>query len=260
MQKMQIVILTCIHGRHDVASLMLKHHTELAAGLRESCGWDFQLAAVMSPDDAAAMSPVCEVLGVRWWTHQNEPVSVKWQAGLAFVRESFPAADAVMIIGSDDFMSVAYMTQCASAIAYRHSLGFGPDRCWMLSAATGRLGLWRRPVDRGIHGIPCGAGRTFSRELLDCVNWRLWRGNKNTGLDTLCSNRLRKLGYSLDLMAMTDRGPRAVIDVKTADNIHGWGSIPYAEVLEPPAATFHIGELGLACCLELCNDPFAIAD
>jgi len=248
---MQIVLLTCIHGRHTVAELMLKHHTGVAAGLREAGGCDFQLAAVMSPEDEPVMGPVCDSLAVRWRTQENRPVSVKWQCGLEFVKKTFTDVDAVTVIGSDDFMSVAYMAQIASVIAGRWSLGFGPDRCWMLDAATGRLGLWCRPVVRDITGIPCGAGRVFARELLDRVSWRLWRGNKDRGLDTLCSKRLRKLGYRLDVMGLTNDGQRAVIDVKTRDNIHDWNAIPYADILEPSAAACHIGKLGLNCCLEL---------
>ena len=250
---MRIALLTCIHGRHAVSEMMLRHHAEAAGRLRESTGCEFQIAAVLSPEDQSVMGPICDALGVRWKTYRNKPVSAKWQVGVGFVREVYADVSAVMIAGSDDFLSGAYMAFTAGLVRDGWSLGFGPDRCWMLDSATGRLGLWRRPYDPGIPGITAGAGRVFTRELLDRVGWRLWTRDQNRALDTLCSKRLRALGYRLDAVGMTDRGDRAVIDVKTAENIHRWDAIPYVEVLGPEAAACHIGNLGLNRALEICK-------
>ena len=250
---MRIALLTCIHGRHAVSELMLRHHAEAASRLRESTGCEFQLAAVLSPEDEVVMGPICDALGVRWKTHRNKPISVKWQVGLEFVKQTCADASAVMVAGSDDFLSDAYMVSSANLVKEGWSLGFGPDRCWMLDSATGRLGLWRRPYDPGIPGITAGAGRVFTRELLERVSWRLWTRDKNRGLDTLCSKRLRALGYQLDSLGLTDHGDRAVINVKTGENIHSWETIPYIEVLGPEAAACHLGNLGLNRCLEACK-------
>jgi len=240
-----IVLLTAVHGRHDVAERMLRHHAAVAEGLADCCR--LRLAVVCSPEDQRFLGALGGDLNLFWRFLDNRPLSTKWQRGLEFVADAIDA-DAVMILGSDDFANEAYFRLAAEKLA-AGSAGFGPDSIWFHQRSTGALGRWVGPlwIDNAAekYPIPSGAGRVFSRKLLDAVRWRLWDFTANAALDTHCSMLLNKTGRRLDCLPMAEHPDAAIVDVKDGRNLHSWSCFDFAEILDRDAARAKLQELGL---------------
>jgi hypothetical protein len=132
----------------------------------------------------------------------------------------------VIYAGSDDFLSIEYVRFAARRIGRGWIGGFGPDRCWILDAETGRMGLWRSSLflPSGNLGkkTPCGAGRVFGRVMLDAVDWQVWPFDADRKLDLLSGAYLEKAGFGLDLFDPSTTPGVYVVDVKTSENLHPW--------------------------------------
>jgi hypothetical protein len=198
-----------VHGRHALAELALR-----AAAASSPPGWEIRPVVVMSLDDAPAFAPFCDAAGIPWVAADNDPLSFKWQRGLEFLRGVLPGAEAVTILGSDDFCSPAWWQYVCRMIHSGEEQGFGTHKVWMLDSDTLQSGLF---VCQSTTSM--GAGRTFPRHHLERADWVLWDAPINKGLDNHCGSRLARL----DLPIRTVRGaPGIIIDVKTSENIHSW--------------------------------------
>ncbi len=239
-----IILLTAIHRRHEVAERMLRHHADVAARLQDVCR--LKLAAVCSPEDAGFLGPLAKELDVFWRDQANRPLSTKWQRGLGFAADAIDC-DAVMILGSDDFANEAFFRLAVDRLE-KGSDGFGPDSIWFYQQSSGALGRWQGPmtVEAGdSFPVPAGAGRVFSRKLLDAVRWRLWEFSCNASLDTYCSKLLNKTGRRLEILPMADHPEAAIVDVKDGHNLHPWTRFDFAEVLPADAAAAQLEKLKL---------------
>ena len=160
---MKLGVLTAIWKRPRLTELFLRY-TELLP---------FEvLVAVVSPED-----PTLPDIRAGQWQfveHKNEPLADKFLAGAAALRGQ---CDAVMILGSDDFVTLDYIEHCCSLltggpqmIVPRHIHYFDAIKCRLM---------------RIRHRHP-GAGRVLSAELCERLKWELWKredGNVDGSMD-----------------------------------------------------------------------------
>lgn len=243
-------ILTAIHARHELAIAVLRNVWVLASRLQHAA--EIRIFAVLSPEDQAGVAGALEEYSVGSVLAPNLPVSEKWTAGLAGLRDEWPDLDAVLRIDSDDFPNERYLRQ---AIRYIGQVdGLGPDRVHILDGETGRLGIWSGPwYVAGPQEIPAGAGRLFSRRLLEAVSWDLWPGSRDSGLNSLCSRHLAENGLALDVLDLSRTAGAAIVDVKTPKNIHPWKQFHFKETWEPAEAARILEDLDLSAALEVCT-------
>lgn len=242
----ELTILTAIHGRHDLAEAWAAHYAHMAAELRAEEVCELSRVAVLSPEDAP-LGPVLDRYGVCWRTYENNPVAVKWQVGAMFARELCRATIGLMIFGSDDFASLAYVRAVAYQLIHARQgrimgirYALGPDRCYFLDAASGRLG---RVGPR--HETQIGAGRAFPIAELDALEWILWPSIADRALDTRCAEWLALRGVAI-LPIHLDRVPgAAIVDVKDGRNIHDWSALPYSAIWDRGPAREHLATFGL---------------
>lgn len=250
---LRLAIITAIHGRHRVVEAMLRHHVRLAAQVADCC--ELSVVAVMSPSDAAALFPVCDELGILRSAWQNNPVSRKWQGALTLARHMLNP-DAVMVVGSDDFINEAYLRHAVARLKSGVQ-GCGPDSVWFYSIPGGPLGLWRGPmtIERSPEhsvALPAGAGRVLSRGLLDALEWQLWDFDRDTALDTHSSRRIiERTNSSMSIIRMDSVPGAAIVDCKNGCNIHAWSAIPYSHVVESAGARELLQQVGLGVCVEV---------
>jgi hypothetical protein len=211
-----------------------------------------RVLAVYSPEDAAWCHPLALELELGSMPWANNPVSVKHQAGLNAIRRSHPDVDAVIYAGSDDFLSPDYVrlaaaTACGAArycppapkkrgaqAVLRDGTWCGPDRVYMLDAPTGRLALWQGPMRLPyMPPIPSGAGRCFSRRVLELAAWQLWPFDRDQGLDTHSSRRMMQVGCDPVILDLSRRPAAVVIDVKGLGNIHAFAKYEAKNLLAP---------------------------
>jgi hypothetical protein len=139
-----------------------------------------EVYAVVTPDDRDNLA-LLTAAGVRWVEHANAPLGAKHNAGLV-------PSDRYMVLPSDDLISVEW------AALYREFGGdyVSPDRCGVYEMSTGRCKvLTNRPTGRRTFG----AGRIFSRAVVDALGGKVWSDHRQSGLDTDSHARIVAAGF-----------------------------------------------------------------
>lgn len=257
MQPKRIAILTAIHRRHALSAAVLAHTARLAEAASDIA--ECRQFVVYSRADWEPMAealrdwPPCTA---QWIEAPNRPVSQKWQKSLDFIRRDWEDVDAILRIDSDDFLNAAYFRAAIEASASAD--GLGPDRVYFLDQESGKLGLWKGPwYIMQAHPIPAGAGRLFNRGMLDAVDWQLWPRPQDSCLNMLCSRTLYDRGYMLKILNLSEIPGAAIVDVKTAENIHPWSEFRLPKIWEPEEARRLLRNLQLGGALDV--PSYAIA-
>lgn len=150
--------------------------------------------AVRSPGD-----PQEEVEGWKYVECDNQPLGRKWNTGL----QSFTDVDAVMIVGSDDFIPLSYVETAIERIKKGADVVQGKG---LYIHQDGKL-HWCYP------GAP-GAGRVISRRILERADWRLWEDGMERFLDSSAQTVLQKCRAR---RIRLENAP--ILDVKTDVNL-----------------------------------------
>lgn len=116
---------------------------------------------------------------------ENLPLTRKFAANMPGAREW--DADAVMILGSDDFVSASYIDHMVNWTG--KSVQFAGNRIvHYIDLGTDQI---IQQWDMG--GRAIGAGRVLFKELLDKVDWHPWLDDETTGLDKSMLLRLNDI-------------------------------------------------------------------
>lgn len=159
---------------------------------------------------------------------ENKPLSRKWQAAGRAAFESRP--DAVMIVGSDDLISLGYIRAAVdlvqSGFDYINAMGLFYMDTEETSATYGVM------LKTRAHRI--GAGRTISARLLDKIDGQIWYPESKPVhidklLDTQMENHLRRTAGDLReafiRLGKTPYGFASILDLKSSVNIWGFESL-----------------------------------
>lgn len=194
---MKIGLLTAIWGRPRL--------TELVWSYYESMGL-YQMMAVTSPEDES--HPFLRT-GIEH-SQPNNPLSNKWQGGLdAFYSMSDP--DAVIIVGSDDLITPAWIDACRKLLEQGAEYIY-MDGAFFYDAPTGRM-VWGYTEQQGL-------GRCISRSLLDRMNWQLWPAGHDRGLDGLMWQEVQKAHEPrIAKVRNCNRHGYIGLDIKTGENL-----------------------------------------
>lgn len=123
--------------------------------------------------------------GADYYLHfANRPLGRKWQAGLSKIPEVFPDVSAVLINGSDDFLSPHYAARAYKYIEKGYDLVGKKD--WYLYDGKIKNGYY---LKKNIYSV-LGAGRMWSRRFLDLAGWELFPKKANNQLDSTSYKRL----------------------------------------------------------------------
>jgi len=187
---MRIGILTAVHGRHELAEIVLRHnrHAAVLAGL------DVTPLAVLSEEEELRCEDVAYITDAGWdfIIKPNQPLSDKWNAGLQELRGK--GLDVVICIGSDDLVHSSVFRALAEALqtawidpTTMTCIDGTPDwvglrDMYSLHAPSGKVRYFPGYVGER-EGEPIGTCRAFSRRFLDRVQWQLWKPGLARGLD-----------------------------------------------------------------------------
>lgn len=136
---------------------------------RPQCTMD--LLAITSFDDDVPYWPYVD--------YPNEPLGAKLNAGLNMLRKK----DAVLLVGSDDLLTSAYLTHVQDRIAAGYDV-VRLQACYYLDLTRERPVLFKSP-----RALP-GAGVALSRRVLDAYGWKMWNDSLNSSLDGSMFRRL----------------------------------------------------------------------
>ena len=240
----RVVLLTAMHGRHEIAKRMLSHSLAVGQQLAPMCS--FRPMVVMSPGDVSAMGPWLDKRGISWMETANRPLSNKWQRGVTALSEAPHDIDLLMLAGSDDFLSYAYARWAIRLAASGQSSACGPDWVYLYNAETGQMARYTGPsVLQNGFPAPVGAGRVFAQSLLVRTGWKLWPREANATLDGMCTQWLANLGYTFNTLCLDARPGAGIVDVKDGENIHGWERFQNALIYPPADADALLRQWGL---------------
>lgn len=127
----------------------------------------------------------------------NYPIGGKWQAGVDYAKAL--NAKGVIILGSDDLLSLNYIENCFNGIDYgRGSAGSGVDlignRTWYIYDTD--KNLYKLQYTKAVT-VFLGGGRMFSKHFLDSVNWVIFDKTLPVHLDSYGYQAVQKFSNSL---------------------------------------------------------------
>jgi len=223
---MQIAILTCLWKRHDLERLSLRWNRDALA----RAGFTVTPLAVGS--EGKASKAVAESAGYNYLEAPNEPLSDKHNAGMAWLEDRKVTWDAVMILGSDNFVSTSYgrhvktrLERGDQAIRARGIYFYEPG---------GELFYAR--------GCRTGAGTTISRALAGGVRYRFWDDGLDKGLDASIYRRVLQKAAPCDIVYDLPRRGVAILDVKTDVNVTTWTDVKERFRIAPVPAPAFFGQ------------------
>jgi hypothetical protein len=219
---LRIGLLTCLWRRPELTDFVLAHY----AGVRKRLAGTLELVPVAVGSEGAASRVMAERHGFTYVEHPNQPLSDKWNAGLAPLRAA--KVDAVFIIGSDDLVNDRAFLVYGTLL--RRGLKFlGVQDLQFLDLATMRLVHWQGYTGKRA-GEPVGLARCIHRDYLEAADWRLWESGLDRGLDYSMVVRLHPLLG--DAARMNERGLLrcddhgiAAVDVKSGYNMWAFEDI-----------------------------------
>lgn len=213
----RLVVLTALWHRHDLARLMLEHTLAIA---RECNGFKVEVHAIVSPDEDPESLTLATSLGIECTAAPNQPLGAKWNAGMKTLLERMTQPDAVMILGSDDWVTVEILRAAACAIFEKEADFVGFLDFFFLTHGP-RAAFWPGYSEAsGRKGETISTARTFSRRLLDIIRWAPWPGHLQRGLDGASWAKVQAARHFFDEVAVKALSCVAVggmiLDVKPA--------------------------------------------
>ena len=166
-----------------------------------------RIAAAVTEGDADNIA-LLQKYGVRYVETPNQPLGRKHNAALELAGD----APRYMVLPSDDLISAEWVSVFDSTT---HDY-VSPDRCALVDLPTMRAKLLtNKPNGRR----KFGAGRIFSRAVVNALGGAVWTDDKASGLDTDSHGRIVAAGFS-SVVHQCERVP--ITDLKTPENLWGF--------------------------------------
>lgn len=209
---MKIVVLTCVWKRPNITKIFLEQFKALQAYNPS----EFELELVVVGSEAKSKEIVTPYT-THYIHYKNLPLGKKWNAGLAYC-ESLDF-DVLLALGSDDIIS----TSCLSVYKRYIDEGFdylGWQDFYLLDTSRKKMKYWSGYQGKR-NGESVGAGRMFSRSLLEKLDFKLWDSHKNKGLDGSCTKKIQSIKHSKRVIRAKNNIV-FMVDLKSKTNIGGY--------------------------------------
>ncbi len=199
---MKLALILTIYKRHDLEKLVIERFKE------QSKKYGFEIIIAGSEGEVSqSLANGCNYIEI-----ENNPVSRKHNATLEVAEHL--EVDGVVLMGSDDFVNDEFWDFIYKQSPQEKCL-VGFRDLYFYSTETKELGYYE---GWGNNAQSIGAGRFFSRYVLDLMNWKLWSDDKDKALDTDSGKRLQKKGVGNKNYKMSDVDA-FILDVKHTRSI-----------------------------------------
>jgi len=199
---MNLALVIAVWKRHDLERIVIDNFK------RQSAKYGFQIIIAGSEGDSSkALAEGCHYLEV-----PNKPVSNKHLKLSEKAKEL--DVDGVVLMGSDDIVNDEYWDFIYSLSADEESL-IGLKDFYFYDVESKELAYWGG-YRNGKQ--TAGAGRFFSRKVLEQVDWKLWRRGLNKGLDS-STNKILKAKEIGEKSYTMDETNAFLVDVKHTHSI-----------------------------------------
>jgi hypothetical protein len=158
--KDKIIVLSCVHGRRKTVERCLELSPEVDRVFVYSEEYDSWV----------------KDLGTSF-RYKNEPLSEKWNYGLEQLK--YIDFDAVIMMGSDDYFDERFLDFVRSNWRDYDMIGFID----MYFKDNQGVNFYWSGYKSNRVGEPAGAGKVYSKEYLERINYNLFPNPSNRGLD-----------------------------------------------------------------------------
>lgn len=226
---MKIAIITAVHQRLLITELF---YQRLFKTINSGIPFDFE---VFVAGDDLSHKALCNEFEYNWVDIDNTYLGLKFNKALEAARTCNP--DYVMTLGSDDLILPELFTYYEEYMN-KSTEFFGIDTMHFYNGSTNEMKLFIKEYESP---LTLGAGRMYSKDLLDKFNWYIWPYKVNRGLDRQASWRIRS---SWIKETVVDIPQPFICDVKTDVNINKFKNIP-GTLIDPSAIEKYLEDLYL---------------
>lgn len=191
---MKISIITAVWKRPQVFEMFAKGIKALNVDIR----------VIVAGSEGETSRKMVESHGFEYIEVANSPLSNKMNAASLAAKGS----DYVICMGSDDVIQPILMQQYLLWMGQGYDF-IGSTDYYFYDLKTKKAAYWGGYINRGRRGETVGAGRIFSKKLMNRCDWKLWSDGVDKGLDStsklnikgrIKKFRLKQLGmYAIDI-------------------------------------------------------------
>jgi hypothetical protein len=199
---MKLALIIAIYKRHDLERIVLDNFN------RQSEKFGFEIIIAGSEGEVSKeLAKGCHYIEV-----ENNPLSDKHNVMLQVAKNL--NVDGVVLMGSDDLVSDSFWSNIYKFTPNETNVK-GLIDLYFYSTKTQELGHFKGYKNKT---QSAGAGRFFSKYILDSMDWKLWDSGLNSGLDTNCRQLLKAKGFEDSIYSMKE-AKCVLIDVKNGLSI-----------------------------------------
>ena len=189
-----------MHGRHNTVAECIERMPFIDKVFIYSTDED---GAFLQTQDVFAMAK-----------YRNNPLSYKWNMVIRTLQQI--DFDAVILLGSDDYIDEAFLEYVERTIPNFDMIGF-KDIYFQHNKG---LYYWGGYTNNR-RGEPAGAGKVYSRKFLECIKWNLFDVARDRGLDKISWQRVKQAKANVHITSLKQNG-LMLVDIKD-----GLGMTPF---------------------------------
>lgn len=180
----RIIVLSCMHHRHETVRFCLEQMPFLPVVMIYSDDADGEF--LDSIPNVMAKAKV-----------RNNPLSFKWNTAVRCLAQV--EFDAVILLGSDDYVDRAFMQFIESEISDCDMIGFKD----IYFKQGNDLYYWEG-YDNKRKGEPAGAGKVYTKSFLESIGYNLFPSFNDVGLDGISWNVVKAAGAKVKLFSIKE--------------------------------------------------------
>lgn len=212
----RILILIPLWKRHEIFKIVAANLVHFINKTPEK--YIINVLCIISPEDPSAFEQLktCLKYNFHYFEYKNQPLGDKMNAGINHSLKNIQY-DYLMNFGSDDLIHPDIFKLYESHFQ-KKELFFGINNLFFYDTTEGKT-IHYRTKD----SVRCiGAGRMIIKELVQGLlnkKTELYEYNKNRGMDSCSSNRLKEFAGANEIVIDSGTFPY-IIDLKTGENIN----------------------------------------
>ena len=205
---MKIIYYTAMQGRHDTVRMCLDYNMAVRDNLKEH-GIELSFIYGYTTDgDDKFLS--------HWDVHTyfapNNPLHAKFNGGMDLLESM--DYDCVLMMGSDDIADVDYYLSIQKY--YQDYDHIALKDIYFHDRLNKRSYYWPG-YNNHRQGEPAGAGKVYTRQVMDRIKHDLFRPSIDRGLDYGCWTLMQKHNAKIKLLSVKKYG--MVVDIKDSESL-----------------------------------------
>lgn len=200
---MKFITISAMHGRHKTVAECINRMPFIDKVFIYSNDED---GAFLETQDIYAMAK-----------YRNNPLSYKWNMAIRTLEQI--DFDAVVLLGSDDYIDEAFLKYAERTIPDFDMIGFKD----IYFQHDGGLYYWPGYTNNR-RGEPIGAGKVYSRKFLECIKWNLFDVARDRGLDRIAWKRVQQAKGKVHITTLKENG-LLLVDIKDGEGMTSFNSL-----------------------------------